>query len=142
MSAYDPKRTFYEVRGLRGDELNQGGGYANGIGCLCCCCGDSIGWLFSLESRRPNLARSHEYPSTITKFHAYSTSSLRRTGTLLPCGIYQAVRSAALLVRAVRGALLSVGLSQVVSQNCRKSERPPQLARGCRIVKLVLHLGT
>ena len=71
------------------------------------CGGDSIGWLFSLESRRPNLARSHEYPSTITNFHAYSTSGLRRTGTLLPCGIYQAMRSAPLLVRGVRRGLLS-----------------------------------
>ena len=61
---YEPRKL--QIYGLRGDELNQEN--AKAIGCRHCGGGDSIGWLFRLESRRPNLARSHEYPSTNHKF--------------------------------------------------------------------------
>ena len=61
----------------------------------------SLAWKADAQTSRG----ATNIPVQSQNLHAYSTNGVRRIGTLLPCGIYQAVRSAPLLVRAVRRAV-------------------------------------
>jgi Bacterial regulatory proteins, tetR family len=83
-----------------------GGSHAKAIG-LHCGGGDSVGWLFSLKAGAQTSRGATNIPVQSQIFTPIQRAACGGSGPLLPCGIYQAMRSAPLLVRAVRRALLS-----------------------------------